>query len=830
MRFKIIFSIAVCVLSLIRIQAQVCPNVTDINNTNVCGLYGDANGNSFWNWELNNSLDPSYCANWYARTSPSGFLVRMGSPFVNATTGKLQVIADEQDYTKSKGWELLQRRFGCQADVTNPYFVLYNKYSGLLRVFVHLGVSSNYTQLLMTIKGVYNHRPGVLADASVVRLAADKYLNNQAGAADDEIIISLNEAVGSNQWAVAEFYMTLDHNITASAFQNGALQITVYGITSGELKATIKGTSSTSGTPIASGAFKTNTTTGGSNFNFTATGEKLIKYGKSLSDFVTNLRTNADKIYQAYKTSTGFFGSIGDQAKFIFDNTGTTSDFTKALKNSGTFLDGAGKLFKFIGGIFGVMGGSSPSTPVYTSYNLTVEGSITSQVVVQSFVIKIPGTTAPPTNSNNSTYYSCPLGIFNLKETPVLDELQYNRCALYGPGSRGVSKTIKYAAYRVHDPIEVVVNSGAGLTLVSAEAALVAEVTDATSPPQIQIGLLEHPAVRNNYGYMNHMYMDILHNRLELVHIDQDASKYHVVQTPYYDLSCINRANINIHIPALRVYLRVRAKLRRTDNQGEDIYLIKDYECDKIPGNPSDAPWDISSNINATPPYANYTIAPNSNWYQDWWTGFFSSAEKVNHYTASYGDLIISQPEEFKYNHSIETSKVLYPTGPSGYYTTVTNTVAQTTFRAGSYVLLQPKFEAVYGSVFEATTDFGYQNIPCNSSPVYTNYSYPLNCYNSTIVAQRANVGIEPNADSLTLTTGKYLYPNPTSDKVFVSVATSKNIKVELFDMAGRSHPLKHKMLDGKIEIDVSMLADGSYFLRVFEDGQVADHKFIKLK
>lgn len=45
------------------------------------------------------------------------------------------------------------------------------------------------------------------------------------------------------------------------------------------------------------------------------------------------------------------------------------------------------------------------------------------KLVIQKFGLKIPGTSAPPTNANNATYYSCPLGTFNLRTTPVLDTL-----------------------------------------------------------------------------------------------------------------------------------------------------------------------------------------------------------------------------------------------------------------------------------------------------------------------------------------------------------------------------------------------------------------------
>src|SRR5258707_1095633 len=91
-----------------------CQNYSgDVNTLPVCGSYGDANGNSNWNWEITDKQNPAYCSMWYARTDASNNLTPMASPFVDASITALDIISQEQDFTRAKGWELLRRDFGC---------------------------------------------------------------------------------------------------------------------------------------------------------------------------------------------------------------------------------------------------------------------------------------------------------------------------------------------------------------------------------------------------------------------------------------------------------------------------------------------------------------------------------------------------------------------------------------------------------------------------------------------------------------------------------------------------------------------------------------------
>lgn len=817
MRTKYIFSSAIAILCCLNSFSQTCPNETNIANTNVCGLYGDANGNSFWNWELNDPLNPQYCTNWYARIAPTGFLTSMGSPFVNATTGKLKIIADNLDYTKAKGWELLQRKFGCLSNIANPYFILYNKYSGMARVFVYLS-NANYSQILMTVKSVYEQRPATLSFASdTASLAPDKYLANQVGPSSEEKLFSLNESVGSNNWSVAEFNIMLDQNIADAVYGNGSLEIVVYGVTNSTLTARITGTSGNASLEdLKNATFKSKGgSSSGSNFNFTANGEKLIKLSKSLEDFRKGVNDNAKKVATALATNTdSLLRKIGRIAKFVEDNTNTASDLGKILESSAGFLGAAGNVLKFAGTMIGLIKGSSstPSAnPGFTNYNLNVEGELSATVVVSNFVVKIPATSTPPTNSNNATYYNGPLGIFNLKETPRLDTLTYDRRALLPTSINPskVPKTIKYAAYRLHDDVKVVVNAGVGLTVKSIEGALVARVV---IPPEqtgtkstVSINPFEWHPYRGYYRYFNHMRADIEANRLEVTHYDSDNGNYHILQTPFYNLGCLKSASLNIHIPVLKVYLRIRATLKRSDDLGELIYFVKDYEIDKIAGNPVDIPADISTNVATLPPYANYTIPPNTAASLNLdGSVYVPPSDIVYPDIQTWGNVTLAVPYELKINHTIRTS--------DNFYTTVTCPNPLVTFRAGASVTLMPKFEAVYGSVFLATVDFGYNSQVCTTADI-TQYSFPGNYYNSDIIAQKSTSPFITSEQNNSIQS-KSVYPNPAINSVFLpSEQTGNAERLKIFDMLGRTYDLPYVRVNNFfIKVDVSGLRNGVYF------------------
>jgi len=80
--------------------------------------------------------------------------VNIHSPFYNTDIGVYSIIGHHElsDFYPADGWELVKRDFGYLTDGTacpnhyaGPYFILYNKYSGILRVFAAFGTASGTT-------------------------------------------------------------------------------------------------------------------------------------------------------------------------------------------------------------------------------------------------------------------------------------------------------------------------------------------------------------------------------------------------------------------------------------------------------------------------------------------------------------------------------------------------------------------------------------------------------------------------------------------------------------------------------------------------------------
>ena len=566
--------------------AQSCPNQIDISNTNVCGLYGDAQGNSNWNWELVDPLNPSYCNNWYARTGSNQFLTRLGSPFVNPGSGKLQIISDENDYKKEKGWELLMRNFGCFTDVANPYFLLYNKYSGMCRVYMYMN-SQEFTQYVVTVKAVYDQRPATTSQGITYMLSPDKYLNNQAGSSSSEFLVSVNESVGANRWAVGEFFTTLDPNIQSSLYSNAGIEVTVYGVVTSTIQAFLTGSSCTSQTPGCAIAIPNYTYFGSNpsqnsngNFNFTANGEKLKKLSTSINDVRKDVNESAKKVKDALANKTdSFWVNIRRIATEVESSSNTNTDFIKIIDALASITGLGGSVMKFIGTIQGLFSSSSNSpaaSPTYSTYNLVLKGTLEAKTVVNKFVVRVPGIISPATNANNATYYNGNMGIFNFVVTPKLYKRTYDRRTLMPQSSNPgkVSKTINYTSYVVPFNYQFTFNKGVDLNIVSVQAALMAIVTDPSKGTlqTVLINPLESYPVRGLYTYFNHMFADIEANRLEITNYDPDYS-FHTIQTPFDRIECFKGRSIHVQ-SNIKVFIRVRAILKRATDS-KLIYFVR---------------------------------------------------------------------------------------------------------------------------------------------------------------------------------------------------------------------------------------------------------------
>jgi len=190
-----------------------------------------------WDWTISSS-DPNYCQTWVARTTNNG-VQNMGAPWYQPGNSILTEIGSQEDYQPNDGWVVIKRDFGLlSAQVNNPYFILYNKFRGVMRVFVYVMDTNSYDGAIMTLEvqnvsGTY--RPGLASLASPKLMAADKFLSsnqNDLNNVDQLILTSVTEYGGGNKWVMGEFNPQFDPNFSSSSFTNSTFEIVVTGIQS----------------------------------------------------------------------------------------------------------------------------------------------------------------------------------------------------------------------------------------------------------------------------------------------------------------------------------------------------------------------------------------------------------------------------------------------------------------------------------------------------------------------------------------------------------------------------------------------------------------------
>jgi len=806
---------------ILQTNAQ-CPNNNgDINTLPVCGVYGNSSGVSNWNWEDVNKN--TFCNNWYARIDGKPGLTPMGSPFVDPSIDALKDIRNGNDFLRSKGWELLRRDFGCSRATTYPYFVLYNRYSGLLRVFVYMPTGSEtYTGIAVEISpDLGSSYPATTAFTDTIQTAPNKFRDNSPGNFGRNMV-AIGELAGLSRWSLAEFRPSFDPFIEHPNYQDASLNFKVYGVTTNQMFANIRGGSVTSTKPIYNFSYNSQqplpNSQGG--FDWKAVGERLTQ-------FTSQANTYREELNKIASNVTDFIG--GDTSRksilkvyHVFDAiktaTATAAAFDKAIKITQVVkaVSGVIGIVSTIAGIISSVSGNGGSGPSYTSYDMVLNGTISTKQMLTSFIIQVPGTpqSDPQSNSSNLPYYKCPLGLFNIKYTPQADVITYDRTDRYSheTGSTFPDQPVfrKYQSYRLKNDLEVSFNDKAGLDLVSVQAAFIGEVQPKADGTASYDLFEEH----NSSGFLgmgkfyrgtiNHMLADFDINRILIKRFDTQK-KLHIFQSPFTDPGCLNGLSFNVP-STTKVYLQVKAILKKENDPSETpILFIQNYAIETTEQTIDDGlKYDLKYKPKTTlPPYCNYTVPP-----------LYRSDAVVT------GGLSNISPNGF-----IEADNNVSTLGNVN----VTPTSGETYYVAGTDVILTDGFEAQPGSEFGAwTSNFGY-SLTCSSNQPEP-FTIPGDCFNSFLTALR--VQTEPAKElSTNKETTISVFPVPAGNNIYVSGLNSINKPViSIIDQSGRTiRKIQRYSFNaaGSVSLDVSGLSNGVYFISIQTTNSTVTKKIV---
>lgn len=566
---------------------------------------------SNWDWEKYD------CNIWAANI---GQKISMQNPWCNQSQSDVVAIGNNLDYTRNRGWVLLRRNFGHQGAVNYPYFVLYNRFTGIIRVYFYISENILYTRHIVTLKT--NKNNSLVSYSNQYAPNSDKYISNQANGVNDIYVVSTSTGT-KFKWSVAEFNIAFDPNIQNAVYSGAELRFDIQGQIEFKMTANLNGTSASNGQTdynLKSFAFVTKS------IESPQTG--MQKFISNANKFM-NLAKDVDSkqlhkdVMKAYDDINGsalaptFVKNLASNSKgIVSDIINGIGDVVPGAKAISSALNIGEKILGYfnpkkvttitVPEQNGFITGTSTST-VSTDYNLTLNGYITTEISQEIIVVKIPGTSNLQSSGGNLSYYNCPLGVFSLQNTINLNRKSYSR---YVGNINGVNLKEDYESYIVSNDLIPILNASSGLEIISFEGAISSTILPKNINDTANFNLFKD----NKSWYQNYMLNDLYAGRTELSNYDIQTiggvypRGLHTVRTPFVDFKSFKGTVLNVK-KGTKLFLTIRAiyKTIGSDfNNTTPIVMVQNFELDineaSFVFNPNFATNDFTN----LPPFTNY--------------------------------------------------------------------------------------------------------------------------------------------------------------------------------------------------------------------------------
>ena len=427
-----------------------------------------------------NSIDPSHVNkfDWLQNPNypynvscyPKGLSI---NPFFSSYSNLLP-LSLTKDYKPENGWELIHQNLGYDNDGTisaitpeHAYLILYNRYTGILRVLLKTCRGTDYQGMKMRISfpsGTY--QTNLFDFVGDLKALGEPHRTGDAYA-------TVQQFVNDRQaWYYGDFKMNYDP-CTCTSDNYAKLNITSNLIAKSNI--TLEG--SITGT-ITSIAGSTGDANNGGHFWKDAT--NISGIAQKVHGGISSFMDHYDTVYKKLKDAGVTAGAIKKLGIALKDS--------KFLKAGLAAVPYVGEAVKFLSGFFG--GGNSDAGPIQLapmSLNASVKlsGEITSASTYHDINIGLPGSKKANADPNVYPYYNQTLGVFTLIDQPTMyyedtTEIKEYK-AIYKDGLAWWSSkyTIKptyafvYRKYKLSSGvIRYAINPAAGLELQDAQVIL----------------------------------------------------------------------------------------------------------------------------------------------------------------------------------------------------------------------------------------------------------------------------------------------------------------------------------------------------------------------
>ncbi len=367
-----------------------------------------------------------------------------------------EIAYDERYYSRKNGWVMLYSNMNRSAEL-NKYFALYNTNTGILRFFVFsiaassgAGTSSTFFGININKSSSLFNFTNSLAEGMAQRKSAPAYIYSPGWTIGDT---SRGIGFKENQWYGFEIECAYDSNVQENSAFNvniwaaNVSKITGVAKTQGEINGSIKS--------VAPNMPNLNLT-----LNNTNNSNNSVSANSSITLNNTSAETEISTVIdEGTKKGDPFFTKLwkdvsGNLSKWIGAGvSGGVKDGVKAA-----FTSGGSVVTKVLGSVLNsVIGGGNKENiskvELELSATTNIQAESVQEVVGWGGIKLFP---LPGSKSKDAPFYDKPLGIWNLKETPIIYcDLISTITHPYDLGNRGSSEYWYY--YELKSP-EIILN------------------------------------------------------------------------------------------------------------------------------------------------------------------------------------------------------------------------------------------------------------------------------------------------------------------------------------------------------------------------------------
>lgn len=803
--------ILLILIVFIYINLDVSYSQCYLNNFNLSTKHNSNNKFShkpnYFNWESTITTQ-TYDINGEYFSNPN--LIQ--SPFFNYYNSLMSDHVTSKNMKNDDGWELILEDFGFDYDlngvrtnsatkVINPYVILYNKYLGLLRVFVCIGkVETGFpNSVIITMKDeIFRsntlHEAGILppyngnmqvGEPNVPLDKAFEIVNGKYVKANLAVASTFSNSKG--QWFYADFNMNYDPCV---CLFNSNFSITVELVSS----ANIQLESSTEGDITHSNTTKSDA--GSYSFGL----KDLINGGKAAQQTykdISSFKDNLNGFFEEKKSENKIFEAKKDEGKegvnviknASIEPVNTSNNGLEELKKVLNYVPYVGAAVSLISS-FTSGGQKEPDPlriqPLVIKTHTKTNGTFTANQEYAKIELANPGSLNSETiEYRKRPYYNYPLGVFTLVKTPKLKYKQIIKNEL------GTHESIFFSC-KLESNLEYTYNKSAvkSGSIPKIFASLMFEVDTKyayyySTYPSVWSPEVDGKIRKIGHNYANEYTKDIIVS--EFLPLECFSNERYCMK---FDMN--NWTNSTIFINSIYIKLMFVYEPNFT-TINKPVILSQTYKVilgTNETGTLTTSQFDseCSNLLSTTKQYVNATTNQDYQVYQKITFPVNTTPKTFNNINAKAGKSILVNAGNILSNNTL--LKIEQP------YTC-------------SADALNPMSES-------ALYNF------CNSNTTGT-YNYSLRMLNDTI-SKSSNQTLN---DKINNPNNTNIFPNPSSEKISLDLGGVAVADLVVYDILG-NEIMSIPNYTNKSELDLSTLSIGTYTIQIQTSTGIISQRFVK--